>query len=867
MRLSKIIFTALVCGLTSFSASAQNDELEKADKQYELHAYRQAAKSYEKILAVHTDVNHAAARLADAYRRTNQLSAAAKWYEIAARQPDADPIVLFQYGQVLMSQGIYDRAEGYFKAFKPNDEDRANHFIAASRFARTAAAQPSEYDVKSSFVNSSGDDYGASFYNDQILFSSTRTDMQRAMKKDAVDWTGGPKNQLFTAPLESRATKTAKAMFFKNDLQNSYNEGFVSVAGNQKTVAFTRNNMVEGDRILAGGGHELSIYFAKISPNGQWADVKAYPYNLTGYATGFPSLNYDGNTLYFASDRPGGKGGFDLYVSYNNDGVWSSPVNLGGGVNTPGDEITPFFDGTGLYFSSNYHEGLGGYDVFKSVKKENGWETPVNLGAGVNSMGDDYGFIYDHVRNFGYFNSNRKGGKGNEDIYYVSKPVETVQVVVLNEGTKKVIRDANVKATFGDAHKLTQGKGGIWLVDLSEGGSLGLEISKDSFATQSITVLSTGEKTARVAEVLLKRVGLAFSARTRSFTGNVTDANNNEPIDGVVVTATNQINGAKLSAKSGADGNFNMVLDSNATYVLHYSKEGYVNTHKTVQVGSGKNRDVVGGLSLSPSALAVKSPPVQKTSVRPLPVTESLTTRAPAPRSNVKPVPATAFAIQLAVQTGAASLTPFSHLKSYGKIYSVSEDGRFKIRLGVFKTREAAAATLGKIRDAAKGAFIVKETDETALEKYLSGVQTLQSNTLTPKGVALAPQKQTVPALKPSARRVLPAAYSTIVLRKDMARPAADTFRRPAAIPKIVKEDKTFKVRLAAYKDAARFDATKTVKLGKVVPVKEGAYTVFVIDGFKTLHDAKEIKAKAKTSGFPDAKVVVKSGTVFKVVD
>ncbi len=127
-------------------------------------------------------------------------------------------------------------------------------------------------------------------------------------------------------------------------------------------------------------------------------------------------------TLYFfASDREGGFGGWDLYLSYKEGTNWTKPINLGPAVNTPGDEITPYFDGLNLYFASDYHLGFGGFDVFMAEQGEGRWLKSTNLGQPVNSSTDDYGMIMDSYRNFGYMVSNRSGGKGLEDIYRVVK--------------------------------------------------------------------------------------------------------------------------------------------------------------------------------------------------------------------------------------------------------------------------------------------------------------------------------------------------------------------------------------------------------------------------------------------------------------
>ncbi|MCS6833169.1 MAG: carboxypeptidase regulatory-like domain-containing protein, partial [Flammeovirgaceae bacterium] len=122
----------------------------------------------------------------------------------------------------------------------------------------------------------------------------------------------------------------------------------------------------------------------------------------------------------FASDMPGGFGGTDLYVSYNINGQWTYPLNLGPKINTKGDEMFPYFhvDST-LYFASTGHQGLGGFDIYEVIYSIDRTEidSVANVGYPINSEADDFGLILDDVKRTGFFCSNRSGGKGGFDLY------------------------------------------------------------------------------------------------------------------------------------------------------------------------------------------------------------------------------------------------------------------------------------------------------------------------------------------------------------------------------------------------------------------------------------------------------------------
>jgi outer membrane protein OmpA-like peptidoglycan-associated protein len=139
------------------------------------------------------------------------------------------------------------------------------------------------------------------------------------------------------------------------------------------------------------------------------------------------SLTPDQKTMYFSSNRPGGFGGQDVYViRKNNSGEWGDPVNLGPMINTPYDEDSPFIhpDGQTLYFSSNGHNTMGGSDIFKTVNNGKSWTMPVNMGYPINTVYNDNYFVLSADGKKGYYSSNRPGGLGGQDIYFLGIPEE-----------------------------------------------------------------------------------------------------------------------------------------------------------------------------------------------------------------------------------------------------------------------------------------------------------------------------------------------------------------------------------------------------------------------------------------------------------
>lgn len=144
---------------------------------------------------------------------------------------------------------------------------------------------------------------------------------------------------------------------------------------------------------------------------------------------GHPAISPNETTLIFSSSRKGGAGGRDLWIATRNSASenFTAPRNLGELINTPGDELFPTLRGDSvLYFASDGHPGMGGLDIFKSVKQENGtWGEPVNMKPPINTNADDFGITWHppEGNNEGFFSSNRQGGRGGgDDIYYFISP-------------------------------------------------------------------------------------------------------------------------------------------------------------------------------------------------------------------------------------------------------------------------------------------------------------------------------------------------------------------------------------------------------------------------------------------------------------
>lgn len=198
-------------------------------------------------------------------------------------------------------------------------------------------------------------------------------------------------------------------------LNTATHDACVGLSPDGKTLILFRTN-----EQLTGGDLYMSNFKA-----GKWTKPEKLSENINSeYQEASASLSADGNILYFSSNRPGGLGGKDIYRSVRfGNGDWSLPVNLGEPINTKYDDDAPFIsiDDNTLYFSSNGHQTIGGYDVFKSERDEEGkWQDPLNMGAPINSVEDDIYFVITGGDEIAYYSSGKPGGLGGQDIYQIN---------------------------------------------------------------------------------------------------------------------------------------------------------------------------------------------------------------------------------------------------------------------------------------------------------------------------------------------------------------------------------------------------------------------------------------------------------------
>ncbi len=428
---SKYFLFILVALLPLISVAQKKSPAHAADELFARQQYYTAIDKYKKAFTKvknnRGEKNRIIYRLADCYYYTENYRRAEGAYHRLVRFGWAKnhPKVLLHLADVLKIDEKYDEAIVQYKAYAERVPGDPRGKLGAESAAKIQGwiENPSKYkvtDVRK--LNSREADFAPAFisgnYN-ELVFTSTR---EGVTGKATDKWTGQNFSDLFIARQDRKGEWSTPVLLDKDKhINTSSNEGAAQANSRFNTLYFTRCPQIPDKKT------GCQIYVSRrIGRN--WGRARRLVIRGvdTTQTVGQPTLSSDGLTLYFSSNRKGGAGGKDLWVSVrtSKNVPFGHPVNLGANINTKGDEMFPFLRGdTALYFASNGHGGMGGLDIFVSKIDSSGhWGKPVNLKYPINSTHDDFGIIFHPTQAWGYLSSNRKGGRGKEDIYYFIQP-------------------------------------------------------------------------------------------------------------------------------------------------------------------------------------------------------------------------------------------------------------------------------------------------------------------------------------------------------------------------------------------------------------------------------------------------------------
>ena len=437
-----VVITVLMIFVISATAQEQPSLRDRADELYNRYEYANAVKIYTKLVDTRKPRLQDLERLADSYLKMNDYESAENWYARVVRHPDSAPENLLRYGEILKMNGKYAEAKKQLEAYANQTGNTA--FVATQIAGCDSAlhwmASPTLHKLRNeAAVNTANSEFSAFPVGDHVYYTGEPTIKSTA---ETYGWTGNAFLRVYTAHLSEEGTLASPTVANSDLNTGEYHVGPVAASADGNTLYITRTYTgKDGEQEKIAGRKyrtqtlELYIYHFE---NGEWSS-EPFPYNnVKEYSVGHAALSPDGNLLYFVSDMPGGQGGTDIWYSERQaDGTWGSPVNAGAVINSTGDELFPSMgpDGT-LYYSSDGFPGMGGLDIFQSTGSKNQWGDPENLKYPVNSASDDFAYLVygAHESGFrGFLASDRKDGKGGDDIYSFS--FEKPKIIIILKGT------------------------------------------------------------------------------------------------------------------------------------------------------------------------------------------------------------------------------------------------------------------------------------------------------------------------------------------------------------------------------------------------------------------------------------------------
>jgi outer membrane protein OmpA-like peptidoglycan-associated protein len=455
------------------------------------------------------------------------------------------------------------------------------------------------------------------------VINSTTLDFSPAFHKDGLVFVSNNAIEGKTKMLDKRINQKTMSMFiakrnaqgdlqkpepFALELVTTVHEGPLTFTNDYKTIYFSRNNNhKEGRAKYVDLIDRMQIYESHLTDKG-WTKPKQLEFDREVKDYCHPTLSADNKKLYFSSNRKGGFGGMDLYVSYKQtNGDWGKPINLGPSINSNKNEVFPFIhdDGT-LYYSSSKEGGLGGLDVYyakakalsniyavkaanldnlKGNESHEDFLTPLSIGTPFNSEKDDFGFILDKQKTLGYFTSNRAGGFGEDDIYsFVAadelNPTDSkervITLLVLDEKTRLPISKAEVALglnnLFSNTKMMTNEQGKTTL-KLNRTHDYNLKVNKETYDLESLALAKDDGREEVI--VLLKQPDMT----EHDIVLKVLDAQTRVPLSNAVVSI------GLNNMLTDSEGKAILKLTRSEEHKIKIDKMSYLGERMTFQKG------------------------------------------------------------------------------------------------------------------------------------------------------------------------------------------------------------------------------------------------------------------------------------------
>lgn len=416
-------------------------QLPKALRAWKTGNMQEAQRYLEKAVDFDRNYAHANYLLGELYLRKGQIQGTQAMWELTLKQcPDYKADLYFYLGIMCLETGKEKRGEELLTAYLKHPDrdlaliDQAEAALAESQTLARLKANPVPFDPRPvPGISTPVDEYLGCISPDMQLFFFTR----RSRKRNKYEGPAGGTRLVEEFSYSEKAGKRfPEGEALPLPFNNNFNEGGPSITATNRELYFTVCQPNDTGYLNCDIWYSVKTY-------NDWEALKPLPMpiNRPDSWESQPSVSANGDQLFFASNRKEGSGGIDLYYCERQaDGKWGPPVNMGRTINTSGDEKTPFIhsDSRTLYFSSNGHAGVGGFDIFFTKQVDGIWQKPQNIGYPINNESDNLGLFVSLDGERAYFSTRHEGGRKDYDIFQFALPAQArPEQVALVKGSVK----------------------------------------------------------------------------------------------------------------------------------------------------------------------------------------------------------------------------------------------------------------------------------------------------------------------------------------------------------------------------------------------------------------------------------------------
>src|SRR5690554_239923 len=610
MKFYKILIFVLPI-LTSSLLTGQELRKSFADKQFKLLKYYYAAEAYEDVLERSEDSLSLIPNITISYDKIGNVEKAVAWYKFMHREDHIDSIGLLRLGLLHRKLRNYDLSLAILieHSNKYGRTDITEELITRHEEISKLKEDSEVFEVRELSINSSASEMAASYFKEgKVVVTSSRKSLLPIDRVYA--WTGGHYYNLYMGESDSIGDISGLKPI-KGDVKTKYHEAYLAYDKETDYIYFTRNNYLGSVDYDENKEIRTKIYRAKFVDS-KFKDVEELPFNSASYSCGHPTVSSDGSKLYFVSDMPGGYGGSDIYsVDIYPNREYGEPKNLGEKVNTSNNEVTPFYHSKHnvLFFSSDGHMGLGGYDVFVAkLSKEGEVKGIENLGSPINSSSDDISFMNNEVQFMGYISSNRSNGIDNIFSFSQATAIRSNKVV---EG---YVFDLLTLDTLEGVDIFLRNQEGsiLGIVQSDSLGAYSLDLPDDHQGVFTITTEATDSYTAfhQASELssseYFSKIDVGLSPLNKLFlTGIVNNAETGDVIDRARVSIIDVDTGDTIQEVfTNSDGRFvidDIISEDIITLDIVIDKDGFHDREERVRKDFGSASNIDLDLSLHPS--------------------------------------------------------------------------------------------------------------------------------------------------------------------------------------------------------------------------------------------------------------------------